>query len=1072
MKKLKKPVSILLSLFMVLSLFSVVPITAFAEEGTYDIDADGNMTLHAGTFTDRDFSEEEYDHTITSVYAEPGVSIEGDCRGLFYNLQLCTSIDLSNADMSGVTSASGMFSQCYICTSITLPESDVCLGASTAEMFYNCNSLESLNLGGCDTSSVTSMFRMFSHCRSIKSLDLKSFNTSSVKNMQEMFYDCTALESVDLSTFNTAKVTNMESMFADCPSIKTLDLSSFDTSKVGTFDYMFNNSTEGNGHKLTTIYVGDKWNVKYSDGSYASGNNMFFQCFNIKGEQGTTYSYYTLDPQTYVGIKRAHVDGGASDPGYLTRRDMVTVRWLNYDGTVLKTERINRGDAASYTGDEPVRPDEAGYHYTFNGWSPVPGNIDRDTDYTAQFTESTLAYNITWKNEDGTVIDTTTVAYGELPAHADAVKPDDGNIVYTFTGWEPAPAAATSDAEYTATFTSEEKTDWGMLQTYIDRAPDNTETNITLTKNYTAVDDDTALSVPENKIITLDLGEFTIDRGLTNKNSTDNGSIITNDGSLTITGTGTLKGGNNYSNGGAVVNNGTLNISGVTITGNNTSGDGGAVYNSGTLNITGGSLYGNSAVHSGGAISAHSGTINISGGELRNNLAKISHGGGIYIGGTAVVNLTGGSVINNRATNSYSQGGGILVSGTLNVSGDPTVTGNTCGKADNVYLRPNCKINITDTLEATASLGITIEKGNGGVITSGLGGKGSADSFFTDKDGFYVKLNSSKEAELAKFSADGVFTGNTLTLNGDIVMNFFIDPTPAGVKFSDIQNGDKEIDVSFSWFETTAPLTDVTKYSVKINKDNFNSFYDGEYLKVSCNIAVAEMSCMVKATAQVNGFTAERKYSVREYGRTVLDRNSIFSVDYIKKHGAEDYDLLTDLVIKMLDYGAKAQKVFNINADDPANSIFEDYEPEYTMQEVKRGMCTTAIRKANDNRGGDDMNDVAAEIDAEYYSTSLIYLSQCTLRHYFTFNKHPEAYENYKNDLNSSKAPFYYIDAADIPAADLDKLQVFTLGGEDYYYSALNFVIDMIESEKATDNSKDLAMALYWYNQAANEFFE
>ena len=56
---------------------------------------------------------------------------------------------------------------------------------------------------------------------------------------------------------------------------------------------------------------------------------------------------------------------------------------------------------------------------------------------------------------------------------------------------------------------------------------------------------------------------------------------------------------------------------------------------------------------------------------------------------------------------------------------------------------------------------------------------------------------------------------------------------------------------------------------------------------------------------------------------------------------------------------------------------------------------------------------------------------------------HPEA--AVKDELNSSKAPFYY--------------------------SALDYAGAMIASEKSSENSKNLAMALYWYNQAANEFF-
>ena len=63
-------------------------------------------------------------------------------------------------------------------------------------------------------------------------------------------------------------------------------------------------------------------------------------------------------------------------------------------------------------------------------------------------------YTVTWKNEDGSVIDTTTVEYGETPTHADPEKAATAQYNYTFLGWSPAVTAVTGNAEYTATFSS------------------------------------------------------------------------------------------------------------------------------------------------------------------------------------------------------------------------------------------------------------------------------------------------------------------------------------------------------------------------------------------------------------------------------------------------------------------------------------------------------------------------------------------------------------------------------------------------------------------------------------------
>ncbi|MBQ6413997.1 MAG: hypothetical protein IJI19_11040, partial [Ruminococcus sp.] len=82
-------------------------------------------------------------------------------------------------------------------------------------------------------------------------------------------------------------------------------------------------------------------------------------------------------------------------------------------------------------------------------------------DYNIQ-KESTIhvvgkSYTVTWKNDDGSVIDTTSAAYGTVPTHDDGYKADGADTVYTFSGWTPEVVAVTGDAEYTATYTESEK---------------------------------------------------------------------------------------------------------------------------------------------------------------------------------------------------------------------------------------------------------------------------------------------------------------------------------------------------------------------------------------------------------------------------------------------------------------------------------------------------------------------------------------------------------------------------------------------------------------------------------------
>ncbi|MBQ3868819.1 MAG: hypothetical protein II789_09815 [Clostridia bacterium] len=63
-------------------------------------------------------------------------------------------------------------------------------------------------------------------------------------------------------------------------------------------------------------------------------------------------------------------------------------------------------------------------------------------------------YTITWKNYDGTVIDTTEAEYGTVPTYAGEapVKDADSKFAYRFAAWYPAVKEVTGNAEYTAEF--------------------------------------------------------------------------------------------------------------------------------------------------------------------------------------------------------------------------------------------------------------------------------------------------------------------------------------------------------------------------------------------------------------------------------------------------------------------------------------------------------------------------------------------------------------------------------------------------------------------------------------------
>ena len=161
----------------------------------------------------------------------------------------------------------------------------------------------------------------------------------------------------------------------------------------------------------------------------------------------------------------------------------------------------------------------------------------------------------------------------------------------------------------------------------------------------------------------------------------------------------------------------------------------------------------------------------------------------------------------------------------------------------------------------------------------------------------------------------------------------------------------------------------------------------------------------------------------------------------------------------MLSYGAKAQTVFGINTGDLA-----DKGLSYVMQDVSSADFDNAIIAANGG-GADDIAAKAAEFGASFKSPSLVFLSENTLRLYFAKEN-----DSFSTDGLTKWNDYFYAQSESIPAAQLDDLQEFTVSGTTLRYSALDYARALATS--GNSNNEALAKALYWYNQAANAYFE
>ena len=304
-----------------------------------------------------------------------------DMESMFYGCASLQELDVSTFDMSAVRYTNSMFSDCYKIKTITIGEQHTSINSNMSEMFAFCTQLESVDLGGLDTSSVLDMNSMFRGCASLGYVDLSSFDTSYVCSMSSMFEDCSSLEEIVFDDgFSTGYVTDMSEMFSGCIKVSTLDLSGFDTSSVTDMSYMFyecNALTSvdlssfdlskisytadmfrmDGDNALKTIYVGRSWNIGNTESP-----KMFKGCTNLVGGAGTVYNSERIS-QAY-----AKIDGGESDPGYLSKHSLT----VNADkgGTV----EIEGGADSIFPGDTVKMNTVA------NTWHTLKSIVVKDAD--------------------------------------------------------------------------------------------------------------------------------------------------------------------------------------------------------------------------------------------------------------------------------------------------------------------------------------------------------------------------------------------------------------------------------------------------------------------------------------------------------------------------------------------------------------------------------------------------------------------------------------------------------------------------------------------------------------------
>lgn len=145
------------------------------------------------------------------------------------------------------------------------------------------------------------------------------------------------------------------------------------------------------------------------------------------------------------------------DDSYGWQEKKFTITWQNWDGSPLTTYNVPYGTMAEYRSTNPERVANVDYTYDFTGWSPALGKVTTDVTYTATFTSKQRQYTIIFQTEGGAEIERQFLVRDEFPVcENEPSKP--GHILK----WQPALAAVTGNATYTATWLEEKPATWNI----------------------------------------------------------------------------------------------------------------------------------------------------------------------------------------------------------------------------------------------------------------------------------------------------------------------------------------------------------------------------------------------------------------------------------------------------------------------------------------------------------------------------------------------------------------------------------------------------------------------------------
>ena len=369
------------------------------------------------------------------IYSADQLASVGDLSGFkvgYANFAMATKLQSLKLGDSSANYSNGNLTELYLGNNVLLRTIDV----------RNCPALtQPVDLSGC-----SNIEYVYFDGTNITGLQLPNGGILKVLHVPDSITNLTIRNQTGITQFSIPTGEN----------ITTLRLEN--VSNAVNSDDILNNLAAGSRLRL----IGFTWNVQ----TYEAAAALYDKLDTMRGldENGGNMDHAqvmgTLHVESLTGAQIASLQ--ERYPDITVTYDHLTsyLYYYNYDGSqLLHTDTITDGGDGTWNGT-PSRTATAQYNYTFVGWSTsqdsqaATANCTRavvaDRSVYAAYSRTTRTYTVTWKNADGTTLETdTNVPYGTYPTYNGATPTYNGQ---TSRGWTPAVSSVTGNITYTASY--------------------------------------------------------------------------------------------------------------------------------------------------------------------------------------------------------------------------------------------------------------------------------------------------------------------------------------------------------------------------------------------------------------------------------------------------------------------------------------------------------------------------------------------------------------------------------------------------------------------------------------------